>query len=115
MLRYTLAAGLLLSLTACKYNKEGVYIAYFPDADDLICGDITIKENITDADPPDDVTTTSDWVFSDEATQSDAVVFVQLFEDKSGDVILQIGNSVYTGTSDGGVEHVRPSQHRERR
>lgn len=98
-----LALSLVLGASACKYNKEGVYIAYLPLVDDLLCND-TISENITDSDPPDTTSpTNTQWVYTDEATQSDAVVFVQIFESKDKNVIFQIADSTYVGTSDGGV------------
>lgn len=103
MSRSLLAAAALLSLSACQYNKEGVFVAYLPQADDLVCED-SIQENINDADPPEDGTTTNTpWVFEDEATTSDAVVFVQIFESKDGNVVFQIADSTYIGTSEGGV------------
>lgn len=103
MTRTAATAGILLALSACQYNKEGVFIAYLPQGEELTCAD-TISENITDADPPDDVTTTvTDWVFTDDYVESDAVTFVQIFESKDGNVVFQIADSTYVGTSDGGV------------
>ncbi len=103
MIRTLTAAALCLSLGACQYNKEGVFIAFLPQADDLVCND-SINENITDADPPDDITTTTtSWIFEDESTESDAVVFIQIFESMDGNVVFQIADSTYIGSSDGGV------------
>lgn len=103
MNRIAIGAALALSLAACKYDKEGVYLVHLPAGDDLIC-DTTISENITDSDPPDDGTTTpSEWVVTDDASTSDALLFAHIFENRSGEVILQWGTDVYLGTVDGGV------------
>lgn len=103
MHRTLFSAALALSLAACQYNKEGVYLVHLPAADDLIC-DISISENFSDSDPPDDGTTSpSEYVITEEATTSDALLFAHLFENKSGEVVLQWGTNVYLGTVDGGV------------
>lgn len=103
MIRTVAAASVLLALGACQYDKEGVFLARLPQGEELTCTD-TISENITDADPPDnDTTTTTSWVFEDTSTESDAVVFVQIFESRDGNVVFQIADNTYIGTNDGGV------------
>ncbi len=106
MLRNLFVSGLGLSMlvgaSACQYNKEGVFIAFIPADNALEC-DTTISENITDSDPPDTIAGTTDWTYSETDVSSDAVVFIQIFEDKGGNILIDISGSIYVGTSDGGV------------
>lgn len=96
-----------LGLGACQltnYDNNGVFVAYLPDAAAVLPCDTTITENLIDASPPDapDVPD-SPWVFEDEATVSDEVVFVQIFESRDGNVVFQIDDDTYFGTRDGDV------------
>lgn len=104
MTRTLMLAGIIpLALGACKYDKEGVFIAYLPTFDELVC-DETLSENISDADPPDtDVDTDSEWEDIEEFTGSDEALFMQIFEDRSGSVIAVIQGEIYVGAADGQV------------
>lgn len=102
MLRTMTAAALVLSLGGCTYDKEGIFVGYMPYPDEMICNG-SISENIIDANAPDDLpTTVTDWVYDYQAQQSDAVTFVQIFKSRDKQVIVQINDTVYVGTEDGG-------------
>jgi hypothetical protein len=104
MIRSLATAALLLSLAGCStYNNRGIFIVYLPSMDNYMC-DTVINENFLDSDAPfDTYYGVSPWVYDTSVTSSPEVTFLQIFEDRSGNVIVDFGGAIYTGTVEKGV------------
>ena len=103
MVRNALSVSALLALfSGCTYDGDGVYIVYLSPPGEEV-QNTTYVENILDSDPDVDDTTTTDWIFSESEVQSDEVLFMQIFDDKSGAVIVTIQGEAYIGSVEKGV------------
>ncbi len=100
MNRTLVGALALAALSGCsQYENQGIFYFTLPVMTNAECS-INYNENIVDSDPPVGAEPTTDWVFDSEVTLSPSANFMQVFADRTGAAIVQIGNETYVGTED---------------
>ena len=103
MNRTLLGALALAALSGCsQFENKGIFYVNMPVLENFEC-DTTITENIVDSDAPVGDAPTTEWTFDNESTRTPSALFMQVFSDRNGAAIVQIGNDTYLGTDEKGV------------
>lgn len=103
MNRTFLGALALAALSGCsQFENQGIFYVNMPVMENFEC-DTTINENIIDSDAPVGDAPTTDWTYAYDATLTPSALFMQVFSDRNGAAIVQIGAETYIGTDEKGV------------
>ena len=95
MTRSSLAFVAAIGLTACSTGSDGIWYVSLPMM--VVECATTIDENITDAQPPEEVVD-EEWVYTDESTVSDGSFFIQIIDSRSDQAFLVMGDEIFPST-----------------
>ncbi len=101
MVRFMVPASLVLS--GCSSAFAGIWWveqAVVTTGEDCT---LTISDNFTEGQPPDDGTVTTDWTFSQTLDASPTGFFIEVLDGRGNQAFVVVNDEVYPATIDGGT------------
>ena len=95
MNRNCIALVAAVGLSACSNGSDGIWYVDLPVLVEECA--TTITENITDAQPPEEVVD-EEWTFTDESTVSNGSFFIQIIDSRSDQAFLVMGDEIFPST-----------------